>query len=393
LQKGRLGLDPEHHFDEIKDVENRISNSGRVPAGRVDGGEHMKNFDSRVYSVSDFLEWYNNDQLELNPDFQRRAVWSEKAKSYLIDTIIRGKPMPKIFISQSLKKARNIRVVVDGQQRLRAIIGYVNGDYRISRAHNPELYRYSYSDLPETIKSEFLQYELSVDILFDMPYEDILDIFARINSYTVTLNTQEKLNAFYLGYFKQTAFQLGHRYATYFVEGGIMTKAKVTRMAEAELASDLLVALTDGIQTNKNIEQYYKKYEDELGSLTAEARKFETIMSYIGAIYKPEELLETNWSRIHLFYTLFTSLGHLLFDLKGPQKKPHKKVSRNAIGKLRVRLDEISARYDEVADNMEDKSFPADYKRFITWSRRGTTDTSTRISRTDFVCDKLIEVI
>jgi hypothetical protein len=60
----------------------------------------MKSFDSRVYSINDFVEWDKNKQLELNPSFQRRPVWSEKAKSYSIDTILRGKPIPKIFIRQ-----------------------------------------------------------------------------------------------------------------------------------------------------------------------------------------------------------------------------------------------------------------------------------------------------
>ena len=55
----------------------------------------MKNFDTRVYSISDFLEWHRNGLLELSPDFQRREVWSEKAKSYLIDTILRGNPFQK----------------------------------------------------------------------------------------------------------------------------------------------------------------------------------------------------------------------------------------------------------------------------------------------------------
>ncbi len=40
--------------------------------------------------------------LELNPRFQRRSVWSPNAKSYLMDTILRGKPMPKIFIRQKI---------------------------------------------------------------------------------------------------------------------------------------------------------------------------------------------------------------------------------------------------------------------------------------------------
>ena len=96
----------------------------------------MKKFDTRVYSISDFLEWQNNDLLELSPNFQRRSVWTEKAKPYLIDTIISGKSIPKILISQLLNGLRSIRVVVDGQQRLRAILGFINGDFKISRAHN-----------------------------------------------------------------------------------------------------------------------------------------------------------------------------------------------------------------------------------------------------------------
>jgi len=62
----------------------------------------MKSFDSRVYSINDFVEWEKQGQLVLNPAFQRRAVWSDKAKSYLMDTIVRGKPIPKIFIRQTL---------------------------------------------------------------------------------------------------------------------------------------------------------------------------------------------------------------------------------------------------------------------------------------------------
>ncbi len=44
----------------------------------------MKNFDTRTYSISDFVEWDKSGLLELSPDFQRRSVWSDKAKSYLI---------------------------------------------------------------------------------------------------------------------------------------------------------------------------------------------------------------------------------------------------------------------------------------------------------------------
>ena len=55
----------------------------------------MKVFDVRAYAISDFIEWQETDKLNLSPGFQRRAVWSDSAKSFSADTIIRGKPFPR----------------------------------------------------------------------------------------------------------------------------------------------------------------------------------------------------------------------------------------------------------------------------------------------------------
>ncbi len=353
----------------------------------------MKAFDSRSYSIADFVEWNENGLLDLSPDFQRRAVWSQKAKSYLIDTIVRGKPIPKILLTQELKARRTLRVVVDGQQRLRAILEFINGDLRISRAHSKELAGCTYHTLPEEMKGDFLKYELGVAVLFDMSYEDILDIFARINSYTVTLVKQEKLNARYLGYFKQFVFGYGFKYVKYFLDGGVLTKTRVNRMAEAELATDLFVALVGGVQTNKNNETYYKKYEDDIGELEECAERFDVVMSHIAQIYKSEEIAQTNWSRIPLFYTLFTVIAHLLYGLEGLSPHLRFHISKRSIGKLRVGLDEISTKYDEVAADMDSETAPKDYVPFIDFSRRRTTDTAARVARAEFLCRKLSEVI
>ncbi|MBK9722146.1 MAG: DUF262 domain-containing protein [Saprospiraceae bacterium] len=99
----------------------------------------MKNFDSRTYSINDFLEWSNSGQLELNPKFQRRSVWTDTARSYLMDTIVRGKPIPKVFIRQKLnvQTRKSIREVVDGQQRLRTILSYLKDGFVISKKHHP----------------------------------------------------------------------------------------------------------------------------------------------------------------------------------------------------------------------------------------------------------------
>jgi|SRR5690554_1872843 len=348
----------------------------------------MKNFDTRTYNISDFVEWNENGLLELSPEFQRRYVWTEKAKSYLIDTIVRGKPIPKLLLSQKLQGKKNVRVVVDGQQRLRTILGFYNGDFKISRVHNEEFGGYTFEDLPEKIQNEFLQYELGVDLLFDMPYEEILDIFARINSYTVKLKTQEIYNARYVGYFKQTIFKYGLKYVRYYIDSGVLTKASVSRMGEAEMTADLFVSLIDTVRTNKGIENYYKKFEEEEGDLANARNKFDKIMTYIGSIYPPEELKTTNWRRPQLFYTLFTSIGHSLYGLNGLEDTPRPNISEKNIGKIRIVLDEISLKYDEYTED-KDAEIPSDFKEFINYSRRGTTDTIARIKRANFTCTKL----
>jgi len=352
----------------------------------------MKNFDTRVYNISDFIEWRDAKFLDLSPDFQRRSVWTEKAKSYLVDTVIRGKPVPKILITQRLEAKRNVRVVVDGQQRLRALLDFYDGNFKISRAHNKEYAGRTYDSLPQEVKDDFLKYEIGVDLLYDIPYRDILDIFARINTYTVKLNKQESRNAQYLGFFKQTSYSLGYRYVEYLLCAGVITKSQVTRMAEAELASDLLMAITGGVQSNKNLDAYYKRYEDEEGGLAKKEEEFDSVMSVIGEIYAPEEVKNTNWRRIHHFYSLFTAIAHALYGVKNLEvNRPN--IDRHDMGKVRFVLDEISAKYDEYTSAEYGDEIPQDYADFIDRSRRATTDTASRKDRAEFICVKLSDAL
>ncbi len=350
----------------------------------------MKDFDTRVYNISDFVEWRETDLLDLSPDFQRRSVWTEKAKSYLVDTVIRGKPIPKLLLTQQFDKRRNIRIVVDGQQRLRALLDYHDGNFRISRAHNKEFAGRTFEELPDEIKNDFLKYEIGVDLLYDMPYRDILDIFARINTYTVKLNKQESRNAKFLGYFKQTSYSLGYDYVDYWIDSGVLSKTNVSRMAEAELASDLLVALVGGIQTNKNIDTYYTRYEDEPGPVEEKLEIFDQVMSYIGEIYPNADMKGTNWKRIHLFYSLFTAIAHFLGGIENIEVK-RISIRPTNIGKMRVTLDEVSARYDEYTHSNYSGETPDDFAEFIDKSRRATTDTGSRKFRTEFICKKIAD--
>jgi hypothetical protein len=337
----------------------------------------MKNFDTRVYSIGDFLEWNETNLLDLSPDFQRRGVWSTQAKSYLMDTIISGKPIPKILMTQNLKGTRNKRIIIDGQQRLRTIIEFCTDGFTIYKSHNKEFGGKLYSSLSQSIKSDILKYEIGFDVLFDISYSDTLDIFARLNTYSVKLNTQELLNAEYLGPFKQSAYKIGYQFVNYWEESGILSKQKIARMGEAELASDLLVVAVGEIESNKMIPQYYKTYDEEDKDLTVQKEQVIKALDFIIELYPANDIKQTNFKRIQLFYSLFCAVYHSLYGIK-KFKAPRNLKLLNQKDKIRSKLDNFSALYDNEEQGMTD---------FIDASRRATTDKARRELRAKTLCE------
>ena len=338
----------------------------------------MKNFDSRTYSVNDFREWNERKELELQPKFQRRSVWSDKAKSYLMDTIIRGKPIPKIFMRQDIdpKTRKTVRQVVDGQQRLRTIFAYLQDGFKISKVHNPDYGGKFCSELPSDIHGAILKYELSVDLLLDTPDKEVLDIFARLNSYAVKLNAQELRNSKYFGPFKQTAYSLGFEFITFWTQNGIFTDAQIMRMDEAELVSELLIAMMDGIKSRKAIESYYKKCDDDLKGGAKLMHEFRKTMDAIGAV--SQGLLKgTRFASPVLFYSLFCSFYHHQYGIQG-LKCPRKPFKEAHYAKVWAALEKVEEVFAKEQPSAIEKSFLESLKRH-------TTDESQRVARTDYL--------
>ncbi|MBI4639228.1 MAG: DUF262 domain-containing protein, partial [Candidatus Tectomicrobia bacterium] len=227
----------------------------------------MSAYKPRAYSVNDFLSWDDRKELILQPKFQRRDVWSPKAKSHLIDTILRGLPIPIIFIRQNVDplQRRTIREVVDGQQRLRSIISFAKDEFSILKSQNPSFGGLTFSKLPSEIQENFLNYEFSVVLLEGATDADVLDIFARLNTYAQTLTPQELLNAAYFGQFKQAVYSLGYEHLEFWRGNGILQDRQIIRMAEAELTSELLITMLSGIQHRRvRIKESYEKYGIQL---------------------------------------------------------------------------------------------------------------------------------
>ena len=350
------------------------------------GGNNMKNFDSRTYSINDFIEWDDRGQLEISPKFQRRSVWSPQAKSYLIDTILNDKPLPKIFIRATTdpKTKKTTREIVDGQQRIRTILSFVKDGFKISKVHNEEYGGLLYSELPEDVQGEFLKYEVSVDLLLDVQDRDILDVFARLNTYSVSLNKQELFNAKYFGYFKQLVYKLSGDFYTFWTENRIFTDRKIVRMAEAELMTDIIIAALEGIQSKKSADKYYAKYDENFENRKEIESNIKSVMDLIGNLFGTS-LKNTNFRTVPNFYGLFISLYHMNYGVPNLDL-PRKVITDKDMPKIINAIDDINSIFE-----MED--LPKEYYEFIKSTKDATTDVPARTTRCSFIINKLYESI
>jgi hypothetical protein len=78
--------------------------------------------DGYPVSIGEWISLYQNEELDLHPEFQRFFRWSEFQKSRLIESILLGIPIPQIFVHQ---RKDGIWDVVDGLQRLSTIFEFI----------------------------------------------------------------------------------------------------------------------------------------------------------------------------------------------------------------------------------------------------------------------------
>ncbi|WP_278491346.1 DUF262 domain-containing protein [Acinetobacter gyllenbergii] len=79
--------------------------------------------DNLRLSIGEVISIYKDNELILNPNFQRVFRWSLIQKSRLIESIILGIPLPPIFVSVDIQ---SIWTVIDGVQRLSTILQFTN---------------------------------------------------------------------------------------------------------------------------------------------------------------------------------------------------------------------------------------------------------------------------
>jgi hypothetical protein len=335
------------------------------------------------YPISDFLQWQGMKQLELTPKFQRRDVWPAKAKSYLIDTILRKMPIPPIFVRLRLDvgSKRMIREVVDGQQRLRAVLGFAQNAFPISEVHSEEYPGKFFDDLPLETQDQFLSYKFMVSTFENVSDADVLRVFERLNTYTEPLKGIELLSSRYFGAFKRFVFDIALAHNTFWSHNRILSDKRIARMGDAEFASELIICMLDGIKQTKlaDLKSYFERFDDKFARGHQIEKRFAEVIDVIGSAYG-DELSRSQFRRVPLFFSLFLVLFDALYGLPNSPAS-HGKVSVNE-KLLRSRLTKAEQDFDLLRPRRSGPTLKE-------LSARATADATRRKDRHRIIFDSL----
>jgi hypothetical protein len=146
------------------------------------------------------LAWWldQENDIEFAPIYQRKSrIWSPKDKQYLIDSILNGFDVPKIyladftFMNTVLNRTNKKYAIIDGKQRFETIYEFFRGevllagDFELEENPSLKLGGLSFQDLTRNhprVARKFENYNLTVMGVITDDEAKINELFVRLNS-------------------------------------------------------------------------------------------------------------------------------------------------------------------------------------------------------------------
>lgn len=248
-------------------------------------------FEVTKWTIEKLQDYYKKGDINLSPPYQRNFIWSINDQRGLVDSIKRNNPIPNFFVLENVK---NSYEMVDGQQRSRTILSFLDGHFK------------DFKNLVYTEEKypNFLKYEFPVTIISDTEGESIKDFYAMVNKTGVHLNKPEVRKA---DYYDTLLLKLINELTTSkkLVSLKIFTDSSLKRMNDTDFVSELIILIIKGHIDKKNhIDDYFKKDITETDYLKHN-KTFNLIIDKITILNNIFEISKTRYKQRNDFYTLF----------------------------------------------------------------------------------------
>jgi hypothetical protein len=148
------------------------------------------------------------EQINLNPEFQRRDRWDEEKQSRFVESIIMNVPIPPVFLGEDQYGSY---VVLDGRQRLTAINEFLKNTFKLKSLEVWEdLNGQSFNDLQKKKLDRAItrRFVPAVVILKESSPQVKYDVFDRLNTGGVIAEPMEIRNAVFQGPFNKLIREL-----------------------------------------------------------------------------------------------------------------------------------------------------------------------------------------
>ena len=142
--------------------------------------------ETKTLNISWYKENSDDESLKFDPAYQRGEVWCRKGQSELIRSLLEGINIPQIILNENTNDEEYD--IMDGKQRLSAIIQFINNEFPVILGEEKILFY----DFNKKLQTNFLNTQIQTVIYKDLPEEHQRDIFERIN-YGSPLKDGEKI--------------------------------------------------------------------------------------------------------------------------------------------------------------------------------------------------------
>jgi len=160
------------------------------------------------YSTNDVKLKYLVDELNSKslviPDHQREFVWSKKQQKGIVETVMRGLPMPSITIRRKLlDNGTTIESLEDGQQRLTSLQRFIENEFALDK--NKTQY---FSTLADVIKEKIRSYKISVTYYENATDLEAIELFDNLQHGSSLTKAQRLYSIIHLSPFLQFVQQM-----------------------------------------------------------------------------------------------------------------------------------------------------------------------------------------
>ncbi|MFF3143343.1 DUF262 domain-containing protein [Streptomyces sp. NPDC057927] len=234
------------------------------------------------FSLDSLVRIFEQGDLVI-PSFARPMVWSLTQKSQFIESLLLNIPVPSIFFAENPETYQYS--VLDGTQRLGAVISYLNGEYALTGLNSlTSANALKFNELPLRMQRHLHMSTMRAVIISSTSASDVTaTVFSRLNTGGTTLSVQELRNATHQGPFNTLTVELAHMPDFQQLLGAGSDFSRSLRDVELVLR---YFALSEGVAQESTLSQQVFSHFLQEKNTSSQAELEEYRRSFVNALQK-----------------------------------------------------------------------------------------------------------